>query len=83
MGFMTRVLTTVMKSHIYVKLHMKNAMKTQIPEYNLKCSPLVLNKKVEAGFKSAFNDPLGGVKCLFRPKVREKLLTFNDTPTAS
>ena len=68
MGFKTRVLTTVMKSHMYVKIHMKNAMKNQIPEYNLKCSPLVLNEKVEAGFKSAFNDPLGGVKVFVSPQ---------------
>ena len=68
MGFKTRVLTIIMKSHMYVNIHMKNAMKNQIPEYNLKCSPLVLNEKVEAGFKSAFNDPLGRVKVFVSPQ---------------
>ena len=63
-----RLLTTVMGSRAFVKIQVKNTMKVKIPEYNLKGAPLVLNEKVEACLKTAFNDPLGGVKVFASPQ---------------
>ena len=63
-----RLLTTVTGSRAFVKTQVKNTMKVKIPEYNLKGAPLVLNEKVEARLKTAFNNPLGGVKVFASPQ---------------
>ena len=63
-----RLLTTVIGRCAFVKIQVKNTMKVKIPEYNLKGAPLVLNEKVEACLKTAFNDPLGGVKVFDSPQ---------------
>ena len=55
-----------MGSRAFVKIQVKNTMKVKIPEYN--GAPLVLNEKVEACLKTAFNDPLGGVKVFASPQ---------------